>query len=461
MNQLRVSLKMPQLILQMTFTIQMAKFGCGLLSGNYSRPPDEVNKDPLIQYPTGIKPYMFKALIGRGHPEFSTKRQQDAQEYLLHIINMIERNSYRDLNPTACFKYEVEERIECTQSHQVKYTKRTDYLLPLPIPMEAATNLDEVAAFEAKKKQLQAEKKVIDPKDMVRPRISLKSCLEAFGAAELIDDFYSSALKSTSTAKKITRLATFPDYLMIQMKKFTLGDDWVPMKLDVSLDMPDELDLSELRGKGLQPGEVELPDGDQQASAEPQIDEAVVNQLVDMGFSREGCKRAVYNTNNSGIEPAMNWIMEHMADPDFNSPFQVPGAGGAKKGDSFVANEEALTMITSMGFTCEQAIKALKATDNNVERAADWIFSHADELDQPMETDQDQPEQNTSPKCHDGNSRYKLVAFISHMGTSTLVGHYVCHILKEGRWVIYNDEKVALSEHPPKDLAYLYLYQRI
>ena len=47
------------------------------------------------------------------------------------------------------------------------------------------------------------------------------------------------------------------------------------------------------------------------------------------------------------------------------------------------------------------------------------------------------------------------------MGTSTMVGHYVCHILREGRWVIYNDEKVALSEHPPKDLAYLYLYQRV
>lgn len=57
-------------------------------------------------------------------------------------------------------------------------------------------------------------------------------------------------------------------------------------------------------------------------------------------------------------------------------------------------------------------------------------------------------------------SEYKLVAFISHMGTSTMVGHYVCHIKKEGRWVIYNDEKVALSEHPPRDLAYLYLYQR-
>lgn len=47
------------------------------------------------------------------------------------------------------------------------------------------------------------------------------------------------------------------------------------------------------------------------------------------------------------------------------------------------------------------------------------------------------------------------------MGTSTLVGHYVCHILKDNHWVIYNDEKVALSENPPKDLGYLYLYKRI
>ncbi|CAG9102995.1 unnamed protein product [Plutella xylostella] len=58
-------------------------------------------------------------------------------------------------------------------------------------------------------------------------------------------------------------------------------------------------------------------------------------------------------------------------------------------------------------------------------------------------------------------SEYKLVAFISHMGTSSTVGHYVCHVLHDGRWVIFNDEKVALSENPPKDLGYLYLYERL
>ena len=58
-------------------------------------------------------------------------------------------------------------------------------------------------------------------------------------------------------------------------------------------------------------------------------------------------------------------------------------------------------------------------------------------------------------------SEYQLVAFISHMGTSTMVGHYVCHIYRDGHWVIYNDNKVALSENPPKELGYLYLYQRL
>lgn len=31
---------------------------------------------------------------------------------------------------------------------------------------------------------------------------------------------------------------------------------------------------------------------------------------------------------------------------------------------------------------------------------------------------------------------------------------------KEGRWVIYNDEKVAVSANPPKDLGYLYVFKR-
>lgn len=58
------------------------------------------------------------------------------------------------------------------------------------------------------------------------------------------------------------------------------------------------------------------------------------------------------------------------------------------------------------------------------------------------------------------SSEYTLMAFISHMGSSTMTGHYVCHIKKDGKWIIFNDNKVAESVAPPKEHAYLYFYKR-
>ena len=45
------------------------------------------------------------------------------------------------------------------------------------------------------------------------------------------------------------------------------------------------------------------------------FNEAIVSQLAEMGFALEGCKRAVFHTKNSGVEQAMEWVMQHMADP--------------------------------------------------------------------------------------------------------------------------------------------------
>lgn len=47
-------------------------------------------------------------------------------------------------------------------------------------------------------------------------------------------------------------------------------------------------------------------------------------------------------------------------------------------------------MLESMGFNRNQALKALKATSGNLERAADWLFSHVGELD-AMEVDDAAP----------------------------------------------------------------------
>ena len=45
-----------------------------------------------------------------------------------------------------------------------------------------------------------------------------------------------------------------------------------------------------------------------------------------------------------------------------------------------VADESNIAMLMDMAFTREQAIKALKMTDNNMERAVDWIFNHPNDL---------------------------------------------------------------------------------
>ena len=59
-----------------------------------------------------------------------------------------------------------------------------------------------------------------------------------------------------------------------------------------------------------------------------------------------------------------------------------------------------------------------------------------------------------------GSGKYRLLGFVSHMGSNTGCGHYVCHIKKDGKWVIFNDNKVALSENPPKSLGYMYFFKR-
>ncbi|XP_073842535.1 ubiquitin specific protease 5 [Musca autumnalis] len=442
------------------FNIQLAKLGNGLWSGKYS----SISENTLDSESTGISPAMFKNLIGKGHPDFGTKQQQDAYDFYLHFINLLERNSRNQFNPIESLTFAVEERVECMASKKVKYTSREEYCLPLVIPLEKATNLDEVKEYLEKKANCPAG--ASNDKDIVRHKVPLQACLDRFFADEIIDQFYSTAIKDKTTAKKTARLVNMPDFLMMHLRKFTLSDDWVPKKLDVAVQMPDELDMSNWRSTGKQANEEELPETEAEKPAFV-FDENIMTSLVQMGFPPEACKRAVFNTKNSGVESASNWLMEHIGDADFSEPFVVPDTTTAKGGNVFIPNPESLAMLMSMGFDEHQATKALKATDGNVERATDWIFSHADDMDigeesaAPETVATDASKSNSTKKNYrDGNGKYKLVAFISHMGTSAQVGHYVCHIKKDGQWVIFNDSKVALSQNPPKDLGYLYLYKR-
>ncbi|CAN1154305.1 Ubiquitin carboxyl-terminal hydrolase 14 [Linum perenne] len=433
--------------------MQLTKLGHGLLSGKYSVPAAEKHE--------GIPPRMFKAVIAASHPEFSSMRQQDALEFFLHFLDQVERGnvSRPEADPSRSFKFGIEERIQCS-SGKVAYNQRHDYILSLNIPLHEATNREELEAFQKLKAKTGSEGKDVSNNEIVRPRVPLEACLANFSAPEEIQDFYSTALRAKTVAIKKAGLTSFPDYLVLHMRKFVMEEGWVPKKLDVYIDVPDIIDISHMRSKGLQPGEEMLPDSGPETEAESNevvANEDIVVQLMSMGFDHIRCQKAAINTSNAGIEEAMNWLLSHMDDPDIDAPI----TRGSERAD--VVDQSKLDTLISFGFEEEVARKALKASDGDIEKATDWIFNN------PGASGPSDMDTNTSSSTAatanvglaDGGGKYRLFGIVSHIGTSTQCGHYVAHIRKEGRWVIFNDTKVGVSVNPPKDMGYLYFFERL
>lgn len=444
--------------------MQLTKLAHGLLSGKYSVPQVEnddnknVATTPTSAEQEGIPPRMFKTLVAASHPEFSTMRQQDALEFFLHFLDQVERSNTgkTELDPARSFKFGVEDRILCS-SGKVAYNRRNDYILSLNIPLHEATNKEELELFHKLKAEKLSEGKEVSGDEVVRPRVPLEACLASFSAPEEVHDFYSTALQMKTTAVKSAGLTSFPDYLVLHMRKFVMEEGWVPKKLDVYVDVPDIIDISHMRSKGHQPGEELLPDGVpiEDDSEIPLANEDIVAQLVSMGFNQIHCQKAAINTSNAGVEEAMTWLLAHMEDPDIDAP--ISRGRGSESVD-----QSKVDMLLSFGFQDDVARKALIASGGDIEKATDWIFSNPDasvsNMDATASNTTSGPNDADLP---DGGGRYRLMGIVSHIGTSTHCGHYVAHILKDGRWVIFNDNKVGASINPPKDMGYLYFFERL
>ncbi|RID71885.1 hypothetical protein BRARA_C03802 [Brassica rapa] len=212
--------------------MQLTKLGHGLLSGKYSIPVAEKDVATGDVRQEGIPPRMFKSVVAAGHAEFSSMRQQDALDFFLHLLDKVERgnNMRPDLDPSRSFKFGVEEKILCS-SGKVSYNKRDDCILSLNIPLQEATNKDELEAFNNQKADKGLEEDNMSTDEIVRPRVPLEACLATFSSPEQILDYYSTALKGKTTAIKTTSLTSFPDYLVLHMRKFVMEAGWVPKKL--------------------------------------------------------------------------------------------------------------------------------------------------------------------------------------------------------------------------------------
>jgi len=97
--------------------LQMSKLCHSMVSGVYSVGTESVDESVLRDEGSvpGVRPLMFKNLIGKGDPEFSSNRQQDAQEFFMFLMTHLERahRNHEVASPGNIFKINVEDRTEC------------------------------------------------------------------------------------------------------------------------------------------------------------------------------------------------------------------------------------------------------------------------------------------------------------------------------------------------------------
>uniref|UniRef100_A0A2C9UF01 Ubiquitin carboxyl-terminal hydrolase n=1 Tax=Manihot esculenta TaxID=3983 RepID=A0A2C9UF01_MANES len=430
--------------------MQLTKLAHGMLSGKYLVPAQEKQE--------GIPPRLFKSVIAASHPEFFfneatgltcrnygilchglktllmvVKKERvifilDALEFFLHFLDQVERvnGGKPTMDPSRSFKFGIEERILCS-SGKVAYNRRLDYILSLNIFHCMKLIIKELEAFQKLKAGEVSEGKDVSSGEIVRPRVPLEACLASFSAPEQIQEFYSTPLKAKTTAQKVfIGLTSFPDYLVLHMRKFVMEEGWVPKKLDVYVDVPDIIDIT--------------PEAKVE-SDKLLANEDIVSQLVSMGFNHLHCEKAAINTLNADIDVPISQEPKHVE----------------------VVDQSKIETLISFGFQEEITRKALKASGGDIEMATDWIFNNPD-----ASVSSDMDATTSSIKAiqddtglPDGGGSYRLFGIVSHIGTSTQCGHYVAHILKDGRWVIFNDKKVGASVNPPKDMGYLYFFERL
>ncbi|XRB14436.1 ubiquitin carboxyl-terminal hydrolase [Pseudoscourfieldia marina] len=499
------------------------------VNANAAPPEDGATPTPT---PLRIAPRLFRTLLGQGHSEFSSARQQDALEYLGHLIDRMEsaeRSGASRIEASGAsglgwrplkqlFEFEVEERLFDPESQTVRYTRRPELYLGVNVPLDRAVNSSEVAASDpeaAKRRKLEeagactyvssdgtatdnaaaaappAPDAAMDTEMVpakVVPRVPLLSCIDSFAATEIVE-FNSPAMDGKQVnAQKSTRFATFPPYMLVAIHRYYFDKNWRPAKLDAEVEAPAELNLESLRAHGIRDGEVPMPDAPEGSGAAPAStrfspDADIIAQIVAMGFEENGAKKACKATNNSGVEAAMEWVLSHMGDADFHTPYveeeeeaaTAQPAGGASR---FSPDADIIAQIVAMGFEENGAKKACKATNNSgVEAAMEWVLSHMGDAD--FHTPYVEEEEEAAPSAsastavtrEDGPGIYELVGFVSHVGANTACGHYVCHARRTesppvagastlGPWLLFNDEKVALSQETPVDRGYVYLYRR-
>lgn len=379
-----------------------------------------------------VAPWMFKAVVSSGHPEFASAQQQDAAEFFAHLLKVIQRNDVRS-PALAPFAFKQQQCLRCSCGAQ-RFQSQDSALL-----------------------QLELAPCVLESEDPLDPHVTLARCLQK--QFEPVSVELACASCGAASMVKESYLTQLPDVLVLPLSRY-VTENWVPKKLDLAVAVPLSIDLAEhLRA----PQHNSSPAATMPAA--PSVDELTLQQLVSMGFSQRRSTQALLETGNVSADVAMNWLFEHMDDPE---PQDTHAEGSQEAGQAGQeVSQESIDLLVAAGFSEAASRRALLATNLDVERAFDHVLAHPEA---PEESSSAPPAGGSPPAAGDeGSTKYDLVAFIAHKGPSIHCGHYVAYVkdTATGRWLLCNDQRVVYlpagddaAVKEAASAAYIYYYQR-
>lgn len=244
----------------------------------------------------------------------------------------------------------MEDRLQCNICGKVKYSYEPTEAIQIPLEEND------------------------EPQDMLER-------IKAYFEGQTIE-FKCANCKEKVTANKKPGFKSLPQTLILNPIRIRL-QNWIPVKTSNELSLPglidrdDMLDVSSYLSQGFDPQtENLLPDEDENRSSFTP-NQCSISQLIEMGFTQNASVRALFNTGNQDAESAMNWLFQHMDDPDLNDPF-VPPPNVPKK-DKREVDEVSLTSMLSMGLNPNLCRKALILNNGDVNRSVEWVFNNMDD----------------------------------------------------------------------------------
>ena len=203
------------------FTCQMSKLASALMTEKYSTPEEGAEG-------ASVTPQMFKFLVGKGHVDFSTGNQQDANDFFQHVLSKIERAERARADAGAptnkLFEFTEESRVLCLQSNKVSYKQSNSAILSLHIPLDAAVNQAEVQDYEQRAEKRQKSDLSDDKEAPVKPQIPFEAVLKNFREEEALPDYHSAATGVKGPAIKRRGIKHFPKYFIMHMQRFSSSE---------------------------------------------------------------------------------------------------------------------------------------------------------------------------------------------------------------------------------------------